>query len=228
MTGRPGRPRTDPAAMQRRWDKIVEYYNAGYTYDKIGEALGLAPSTVGKDCTMPLVRGRLVPGRRPHPDGDPPAYDWRTPPPAIIPPEYQRSGPMMRLEATLQALRDTNAANRFAFNIDAVRRAGDRETYTRWQVTLHDLHDYLGRLIAIIDDDDAAQVARTAEGRDDLEGLTPGRGQLPTRVHAAVWQYAFAGIPLDEEAIEAIARGQNTALGRVRYAIADLRGAGVL
>jgi hypothetical protein len=244
VSGRPGQPKSNPAQVRRRMEKVLEWSLAGYATHQIARALrpAVTKSTIQKDRRALGRRLDAAPRYviKGQPD-DPEPYDWMAEPDLVLPPAYQVSGPLPGLESALRRLRDGNARNRLAFNVDEAAAASDEKWFTGAQITLAELAAYIADLRAILDDGQARQAAKQAAARDDLKRPyygslgnvhpvplpPPGTGARPSRVHAMVWAFAYAGIPLDEAAVAAIAANQGSTPERVRLAIAEMQAAGL-
>jgi hypothetical protein len=240
VSGTKGQLRPSPAQIYRRVEKVLEWSLAGYSTYQICQGLipAVAPSTVQKDR---LKLGHRLAGAPHHSKGlpdDPEPYDWMAEPDLVLPPAYQVSGPMPGLESALRRLRDSNARNRLAFNVDEAAAAGDEKWFVGAQVTLAELAAYIADLRAILDDGQARQAARLPAARDDLKRRHPGNAQpvplpppgagaRPSRVHQMVWAFAYAGVPLDDAAIAVIMSNQGSTQERVRLAIAEMQAAGL-
>jgi hypothetical protein len=244
VSGKPGQLKPNPAQIHRRMEKVLEWSKAGYTTHQIVRALrpAVTKSTIQKDRRalgrrLDGVPGYVITSTRP----DPEPYDWWAEPDLVLPPAYQVSGPMPGLESALRRLRDGNARNRLAFNVDEAAAASDEKWFVGSQVTLAELAAYVDDLRAILDDGQARQAAKLPAARDDLKRpyngprgntvpvpLPPaGSGVRPGRIHSMVWAYMYAGIPLDDAAVAAIAAAQGTTPERVRLAVAEMQAAGL-
>jgi hypothetical protein len=222
-------------AQQRRLaDKILELTLAGASSLQMQRALGISQSTLDnyrramaaqlRDAPRNVMKGLPV---------DPEPYDWVAEPPLAAPPPYQLTDPTPLVASMVAGLAERNAPNRLAFCVQEAQDAGDEAWFQSRQVLLLDARDLLDDLLAVLADRDARSAA-LGDGRHDLREplrgaggramrLPPkGSGMRPTRIHAELWTYQHAGLPVTDSEIARIASRSGAGPERVRKAAREM------
>lgn len=225
--------------MRARREKVAELTLAGYTVEAIGEALDILPTLVAADRSA--MRARLkyrtkMTWKSPRPDAPPEKFDWRNvaeedPGPT---PGYVLTSPMRHVHSMLAQLTDTNALNRLAHNVVAARNAGDYRWLARSQRQLETTIGYLQDMLdVLVNENVRRQAASSVAARDDMAqrslDLSPqsqplperGAGILPSTTMAWVWRWWYAGIPINDEVIDDIARKLHASRGRIQRAVKE-------
>src|SRR5215469_4926158 len=147
-----GAARPTAAQIERRRDKLVEWRMEGYAMDQIGRSMRppVHLATLTKDAATRRRQLSSAPGavrnssRRPR---DPEPYDWMSgPPPPPPQPGYVLRSPLRRMEALRDYLRESDARNVFAFNVDEAERLRDGEFLEGSQLVIADLIERLQEL----------------------------------------------------------------------------------
>jgi hypothetical protein len=242
-------PRPTPAQAERRRDAVARMTRQGYAAWQIAAALDVSVHTVTGDRLQRkrelagiVTRGRSQRNLPP----DPEPVDWVSEPEPPARP-YELTGPIHRVKGLHDYLRESNARNRFAFNMEEAEAAGDEQFVVGSQVALADTIAYLQDLLKIAQDSKAALAAKRPEARDDLRVTTimpdltdptarrslqlakplppPGTGAIPGRMYGYIWTLWYAGYDLDSDDIitRIAARENNPNIARVRAALAEMK-----
>jgi hypothetical protein len=224
------------AQVRVRRDKVVEMTLEGHDIEAIAEALSTSRGVVANDRAAMKHKLDGVPRRTwksPRPLRPPQPYDWRTDQPAEVP-GYTRTSPIRTIESAYRQLTSSNAMNRLAHNIDAARAGGDTRWLAQSEGKIVQALDYMTGMLELFSSDDARQdAASSLSARDDLttrsldpahtsQPLPPkGGGVLPSVTFAWIWRYWMAGVPFDDDVIDAISSKMHITPGRVERAVKE-------
>jgi DNA-binding CsgD family transcriptional regulator len=170
MSTPPKKP-TDRQQARRR-QAVLRYREAGHSRQEIAAALSMTERTVQSDART-LIGENDAKSRRGHPDVGlgfvPESVNWWDEPVRDLPPLYRRSAVRAAWRNALEADKDTNGINAFAWDVIYAFKADDREwvadakaeitaAIIRLQAHLESLESGAARLDA----------ARDPRHRDDL------------------------------------------------------------
>lgn len=163
------RPKMTRTEQARLADYAVTASKNGYPNRLIAEAAGTSENTIAdlvRRITGPRARSEQ---NRARPPGRLEPIRWRDRDQVIITPGYQKSTTRIQLHNLLISLRQDNAVNRYAFDFSEAARAGDQEWIASALAETRAVAEYIHRLVAVGEDDDARNRAITdPRERDDI------------------------------------------------------------
>jgi DNA-binding CsgD family transcriptional regulator len=158
-----GSPRLTPEEKARRRAAVARLFREGYTMEKIGQALGISPSSAANDVQALGLDRR---GRRPTSTlrQDAPApVDWRDgfPGQGLA---YPTSMVVTDAHRWIEGFNSGDYPNRFAWNIDEAMRHGDYAWVRKAEQLIELVHETSGRLVRILHDERYREECKRGSG----------------------------------------------------------------